>query len=96
MSVWSGDFGGHLVRPCCPVRTLFYLLLRHCAQSMPVLAVLCPGETAFCDKEKIKAVVKMLFGPEFYSVLTGQFGIKTSNCRVETLHSVWKCVARYH
>jgi len=37
MNVWSGDFGGHLVGPCCPVHTLCNLLLRHGAQSVPVL-----------------------------------------------------------
>jgi hypothetical protein len=33
-------------------------------------AVLCPGETTTCDKVKIKAVVEMLLGHKFYSVLT--------------------------
>ena len=32
--------------------------------------LLCPGERTSCDKVKIKAVVKMLLGHEFYSVLT--------------------------
>jgi len=33
-------------------------------------AILCTGERTSCDKLKIKAVVKMLLGHEFYSVLT--------------------------
>ena len=59
-----------LVRPCCPVHTLCNLLLRHCAQSMPVLQYCVLVKERLVTKYKIKAVVKMLLGHEFYSVLT--------------------------